>query len=446
MEEKKDTKAFEDMWTLIKDLENMINRIYYIGQIEVADEFDKKIHDLKKRFLEKAYSNNTIVKDVNVDDIITESIVLKTEINKYFDKEGNEIEKKINSERLIPNTEDIPQISEKQSTEEMWNSVKKIVEDWRSDCKNHPRLDAQQREINKIISKSVLRILESQAKNGEEVDLELAYELCNRTDLVNAVKKELIQKAKEDEYLDKREEVNDMANYLTEEGLTDPKVWEYLVRKENVKIKEIQPKTVENDAVAEISKPEKSEYKKRNSDQTIYTLGDIDEKTGEWINVKKICGKFPKKFSEKDRNRVLKIEINGVKNIEFDSFQYNEFGVIKPIYSNLQEVIIGNGVQCISHGLFLKYEKLKKVILGTGITEIPYECFFNSGIESVIMTENISGIGREAFQNCKSLTEIQFGENIKIKLPVYLELFQNGQIDREKLERIMADVKESNEE
>ena len=52
MEEDKNTKVFEDMWTAIKDLEKMVNRIYYIGQCDIADEFDEKVHDLKKRFYE----------------------------------------------------------------------------------------------------------------------------------------------------------------------------------------------------------------------------------------------------------------------------------------------------------------------------------------------------------------------------------------------------------
>ncbi|MDO4368687.1 MAG: leucine-rich repeat domain-containing protein, partial [Bacteroidales bacterium] len=55
-----------------------------------------------------------------------------------------------------------------------------------------------------------------------------------------------------------------------------------------------------------------------------------------------------------------------------------------------------------------KYAKLESVVIGSGMTEIPRECFFKqTNLKSVSLPQGIITIGQSAFANCNSLTNIE---------------------------------------
>lgn len=78
----------------------------------------------------------------------------------------------------------------------MWDDLKTIVEEWRNEFKDNSRLEVLEHEINKSISKTALMILESQAQNGEKVDLNPVDEVCSRDDLLRAIKENLSKREK----------------------------------------------------------------------------------------------------------------------------------------------------------------------------------------------------------------------------------------------------------
>ena len=409
MEEKKDTTAYEMIWKNIKELEEMVNRIYYIRQFEVAEGFKKRVNVLKKRFLSKVYSDKNQILNFDFDDIIAESIELKAEIEAYFAKDGTDIENKMIRERYAKKIDEISQMTEKTSTAESWESLRKIVEDWKKECQDHPRFEVQELEINKNISKAVLSILESQAKNGEKVDLNPVDEVCSRTDLVDTVKEKFIQMAKETEDPEKRAELLDVAKYLTEKRLSDPKVWEQLVGKESVKVEEEQTKAITKQK--NISKPKETGLFERFRGKTIYTFGDIDPDTGEWINVEEVRARFPKILSIKQARRLLKIEINGVKSVRYSDFCH--YSPKEPKYVHLHEVVLGDDVREIEPFTFKGYKSLKNVKIGEEITCLPEACFEHAGLESVEIPGNVKTIGSRAFNDCKDLREVIVKKGVK---------------------------------
>ena len=96
MEENKDTTAYENMLMKIINLENEVNRIYYLGadQFAVAEEFEKEVRDLKDKFLEKASMHKNMILNRDFDEIIDKYTELKFKIQAYFDMEGTDIEMK----------------------------------------------------------------------------------------------------------------------------------------------------------------------------------------------------------------------------------------------------------------------------------------------------------------------------------------------------------------
>ena len=295
MEEKKNTTVYGDILNDIKELKELVLKMYTVAAFygddesaqkgyEVADDFNKKVSDLEKRFLEKASFIGNQISYGDFDDIITEKGRLRKEILEYLDKDDKE--KNATRERYIRKIEEIGETVEKKSTEESWDDLREIVEDWRNEFKDNSRFEVLEHEINKSISKSTLMILENQAQNGEKIDLNPVDEVCSRDALLNTVKEKFIEKGKDATEIEKKREYFEIAQNLTEKRLSDSKVWEQLVGKESVKVEEEQTKAITKQK--NISKPKETGLFERFRGKTIYTFGDIDPDTGEWINVEEV--------------------------------------------------------------------------------------------------------------------------------------------------------------
>ena len=286
LEEKKKTTVYEDILNDIKELKDLVMKMYTVAAFygddesaqkgyEVADDFSKKVGDLEKRFLEKASFIGNQISYGDFDDIITEKGRLRKEILEYLDKDDKE--KNATRERYIRKIEEIGETVEKKSTEESWDDLREIVEEWRREFKDNSRFEVLEHEINKSISKTSLMILESQAQSGEKVDLNPVDEVCSRDALLNTVKEKFIEKGKDAVEIEKKREYFEIAQNLTEKRLNDPKVWEQLVGINSVKVKK-EEKT-ERKKQKNISKPEATGLLDRFRGKTIYTFGDIDPDT-----------------------------------------------------------------------------------------------------------------------------------------------------------------------
>lgn len=426
MEKKKNTTVYGDILNDIKELKELVLKMYTVAAFygddesaqkgyEDADDFNKKVSELEKRFLEKASFIGNQISYGDFDDIITEKGRLRKEILEYLDKDDKE--KNATRERYIRKIEEIGETVEKKSTEESWDDLREIVEEWRREFKDNSRFEVLEHEINKSISKTSLMILESQAQSGEKVDLNPVDEVCSRDALVNTIKEKLVQKGKDAYEIEKKREYFEIAQNLTEKRLSDPKLWELLVEKESVKVKVEEKKTTAKQK--NISKPGSTGLLERFKGKTIYTFGDIDPDTGEWINVEEVHARYPQILSKKQADRLLKIEINGVKSVKFRDFNKSCPGIYlstqpyTPKYEHLQEVVLGDDVKVIEEDTFSYHKSLKSVKFGKGLEYIPQGAFKGCGLTKIEIPGNIKAIGDSAFENCEKLTDVILEEGVE---------------------------------
>lgn len=405
---KKEETRIEDnrtVWVILSDqideLYEKVREIYYLGQTDLADSFKVRIDKLRENYKEELTNENNDITSHDFDDTITGIIELRGEINDYLNGEGKVLENRRISERYYKKIEEILTNLDEKSTEKLWAETTKIAEELKFDCERNPRLEAQQ--FNRIIAKLVLQILRIQAKRGEEIDVPQAEELCSKEDLLCAIKNKLIEMSKQEQSEVKKEKYLDTARYLDEKSLQNPEVWQSLSGVQKIKFVGVEEKKPKKEI--EIKKPRfclpQIKYEGLGLEKfpwiSVYTLGDIDEKTGEWINVEKKYGSFPRDFGD-ENDRVLEIEIKGA-----EEFRHSID------YRNLRKVILGDSVKCIGAEVFEGLYFLEDVEFGKGIEHIGHLCFSCTALKNIYLPSSIKTIYPLAFSGCKKLESIEIG-------------------------------------
>ena len=78
--------------------------------------------------------------------------------------------------------------------------------------------------------------------------------------------------------------------------------------------------------------------------------------------------------------------------------------------SNLETVVLGDGLTEIEYGLFADCEKLKNVTLGNNIRIIGDDAFCGTAITEIVFPDKLMYIGSCAFDECDSLKTVTFGK------------------------------------
>lgn len=78
----------------------------------------------------------------------------------------------------------------------------------------------------------------------------------------------------------------------------------------------------------------------------------------------------------------------------------------------LESVMIGNNVKELAWSVFEDCKNLKKVTLGSGLTEISTNAFRNTGIESIVIPEGVSKISFYAFADCLNLKKVTVPKSV----------------------------------
>lgn len=82
--------------------------------------------------------------------------------------------------------------------------------------------------------------------------------------------------------------------------------------------------------------------------------------------------------------------------------------------TGLESIVIPDNVTELGRYVFQSCKSLVSVEIGEGITEIPeYAFIYNDKLENIKLNSNITSIGRGAFQDCGVLTEISLPEGVK---------------------------------
>ncbi|MBO7176727.1 MAG: leucine-rich repeat protein [Clostridia bacterium] len=81
--------------------------------------------------------------------------------------------------------------------------------------------------------------------------------------------------------------------------------------------------------------------------------------------------------------------------------------------SELESIVIPEGVTTIGGSAFYCCGNLKSIILPTTLTEIGYNCFNSCGLETVVLPEGLAKIEDNTFNYCSELKEIYIPESVK---------------------------------
>lgn len=77
------------------------------------------------------------------------------------------------------------------------------------------------------------------------------------------------------------------------------------------------------------------------------------------------------------------------------------------------DVVIKNGTIKIAECCFQEATGIKKVIVPSSITEIPYFCFYKSEIQEIILPDTLVSIGANAFGDCAELSAVGLPSRLK---------------------------------
>ena len=216
----------EEWINWIDEIENIIKKLYYIEQFNMAKEAENKLLVVKEQLKDDKL---TIDFEKKVD-IAYQLADIEFSITQFLQDEGYiDIKKRKVSEFLDRVSKVIDNLQEK-AGKQAFEELSLVMQEYNKDEFN----EMEKREISEEISKIVLKILETQIKNEEEINIEANEEFCTQEDLVNAIKTKLIETAKtqdEEDRIDKLE----TAKHLTLEDLKKPNIWRELTRSKRYK-------------------------------------------------------------------------------------------------------------------------------------------------------------------------------------------------------------------
>lgn len=421
-------------WTdWIDEIENKIQELYYIGEFDRAKKAKEKLSVAKEQLKE----------DITYDGgkkwaIAYQLADIQVPIDDFLDEKGGhqEIKKRKINEFLDKSNKVIDNLQEKTS-KQAFEELALVIQEYNKDEFN----EIEKREISEEISKIVLKILEMQIKNAEEIDIEGIEEFCTQEDLIKAIKSELIEKAQIQDEED-RGSTLEMARKLMPEDLKMPNIWRKLTQVEHVKIaNNSKDKEAESE---EKLLPSVQEAKEKNPPfqaiidffskisereiglyfyDTKFVLGEIDQKTGEYKNVKvKYCNlKDIDKMSKETKKQILEMKTRAkIIDKKIDMW-----------FENLQKVELLDEVLEIMEGAFLGRKSLKELKIGKGLKNIPSSCFRNTGLEKLHTPSNIQKIGECAFLDCP-IKETIFEEGLEEieRYAFYLTELEQSKIPR----------------
>lgn len=407
------SKTVQKRWLQdVEKIQKQIQEIYFLNQPDIAQDFEQRLLEIKQKLLnnENNLNENYGLAEQDID-LTNDIISLELDIETFWQEKGNSLKLKQAREQFSEQTKNLTSKADEKTTQELWQGLSDIINEWNQ----YQHSEVEKEYMSQRVAKAVYTILRSQAKKSEEIDLETMAKYCTEEDLVNIIKNDLIKKAQTQE---NNQDILDIAKNLTPESLTYPLTWRRITGIDNVTIK--QPsKTINQPEEEKIeaenqnaqtkeqrtmaltvvnSKPklldrirEKIQKMKGNIGETIFTLADIDKKTGEFKNIRVVRGDFRKGLSGKKNAKVRAIEINGVQLVEssqllkYENVVQLDFNDVEAIgehccgiLKKLENVNISDNVVNLEEYALANCYNLKNVEIGNGVTKLGDYCFWNS--------------------------------------------------------------------
>ena len=364
----------------INRLKEKIQEIYYLEQFHDATQFEQKLNEIKQKLID--LKSNSIGMDTSQVLLIKEMVKLEHEIDVYMEEVVPKIRIDFYRDKVYKLVGNI----DKSSIGEILEKLKAIFNEW----ENLSNSAIERQMIIELVADVSLKLLEAKAKNGENVEIDEVSEICPAENLIVAIKEKLIKMAQWQEKAD-RKRILDMAKNLTKENIKNPELWQFLTGVRNVvpgeKKQTGESRDVDNYSTElTVMQPKLTLFQSIKQalgieiGSTVYTFEAIG-KSKKDIRL----GKFPIYLTEKQRNRLIGIEINDVEKVDDDFFQ-------KFLFPNLEKIKFGRGVKVIGDFLF-----------GCG----------TRAIREIIIGEDVEMIGRNAFGETPNLKKVYIPNNVK---------------------------------
>ena len=177
----------------IETIESRINEIYFIEQFEKAEEFNKRLSKVKEMLKPQRVDEKHLTGlSVEIQNIIKEIVSLDFDINLYFKENGENLKNKQFEKKYRGEVEEIFQDDTTKTSEELYSDLAEVIKGWNQ--KEHNEFI--QKEANSKIAWTILKIIEIQAKRGEQIDLARVEDFCSYEELIKVIKAKLIERAK----------------------------------------------------------------------------------------------------------------------------------------------------------------------------------------------------------------------------------------------------------
>ena len=102
-------------------------------------------------------------------------------------------------------------------------------------------------------------------------------------------------------------------------------------------------------------------------------------------------------------------------NIEFANTAARPVAAGATVYINgtaVNELVIPKSVTVIKPYAFCNWISIRKIVIGSHVTEISVGAFVNTGVSELIIEDGVTTIGGNAFQNCDNLYSVKIPDSV----------------------------------
>ncbi len=414
-------KEFDLLLQEIFEIENKIVEIKTLNQFEEANKYEEKLELIKKKAKNIALDseNNSHGFDDDSIGVLSELVVLASDVEYYILKLNNVIEKSFDSKI---------DIEALQKLKKSWNDLENDIKLW-SKSEHNP---IEEIEHNKSIGKNTLEIILLELQTQAILDFSKVFKYCKTEYLEYAVKEVLFdgaKNAKHDEI--KRRLLINNARNLSEKDLYDYKLWQQILMIKNIRSRDDHIEIIGNfqdkDRKYIFSEDIKEEDNKNDSNSNMQDLETLYDESMLSI-IKKFFSNMVESSNQRKMDKEWGTRRGPAFKAEFEdtNIKYLKQYIDKNTVENVKKLTIAtNGITRYNFEKKAKWKNLEEIYFleekNTSYINLSsskiYNCIGNEAFADCTKLKNISFgkiemIGENAFKNCTSLSNITFSESI----------------------------------
>lgn len=414
-------KEFDLLLKEISQIENKIVEIKILNQYDKATEYEDSLNKIKEkaRDIQLSETDNAEGFDGISLEVLSELILLDTEVDYYILKTNNVIESAIENKIDAAALEKI---------KGLWTTLEEYIKFWNESIHN----PIEEVEYNKQVGKITLEIIIYQLQTEGIINYSKVFKYCKKDALVNAVKEVLFEGAKDNQDEIRRRRIINLAKNASEKDLYDYKLWQQILM-----IKDVRSRDDHIEIIVSIQEKENTNYFiEENNKSKVETQTSQNEEQEMDLYYEESIFKSLKNWFSKVRENAIQKRMQatwltdkgpGIK-VEFDNedVKYASEYLDKNIVENTKKLIIAsNGIAKYNFEKDANWEKLEEIEFieepkSSGVNLSPdksYNCIGNEAFANCPNLKHVDFgriglIGERAFENCQKLTNIIFPKSL----------------------------------